>query len=89
MIGDVPVYGSRRPGVFSRMVRRMVAMLLVGAAVAGVFLLSHLSRKPSAHEADDQAEQCSTIAEAGEDYPGQLADCNAKLARLRVIEHAR
>jgi hypothetical protein len=67
----------------------MVAMFLVGAAVVGVFLLSHLSRKPSAHEADDQEQECRAIEEGGEDYAGQLANCNTKLARLRLIEHGR
>ena len=67
----------------------MATVLLVSAAVAGVLLLSHLSRTPSAHQADDQEEQCLAIQESGEEEPGQLADCLAKLSRLRAAEHAR
>ena len=89
MIGDVPVYGSRRKGLISRVASRVVTFLVVCAAVGGVFLLSHLSREPSVHQADDQEEICRVIEEAGEeDYVGQLAECQSKLARLRAIEHA-
>lgn len=68
-----------------------MAMLLLCAAVAGVVLLSHLSRPENTHQADDQEEVCRAIEEAGEDYVGELAACQAKLARLRVMEreHAR
>lgn len=87
VIGGVPVFGSRRRRLFSLVARRMVTMLLLCAAVAGVFLLSHVSRPQNVHEADDQEEQCRAIEEAGEEYEGELAACQAKLARLRMIEH--
>jgi hypothetical protein len=67
----------------------MATVLLVGAALAGVFLLSHLSRTPSAHQIDDQEEQCLAIQDSGEEEPGQLADCLAKLSRMRAAERGR
>jgi len=89
MIGDVPVYGSRQKSLIRRVASRMMTLILLGAAVGGAFLLSHLSREPSAHQADDQEQLCRAIEESGEeDYVGQLAECRTKLARLRVIEHA-
>jgi hypothetical protein len=88
MIGGVPIYGSRRRDLGLRVARRMATVLLVGAAVAGVFLLSHLSRPPRAHQADDQEAQCRAIEEDGEEFVGELAQCQTKLARLRIIEHA-
>jgi len=87
IVHGVPVFGSTRRGVVSRLARRTVAMLLLGAAAAGVFLLSHISRPQNAHEADDQEEACRAIEETGEDFAGQLADCQMKLARLKAIEH--
>ena len=87
MIGGVPVYGSRRAGVLSLVARRMVAMLLVVAAVAGVFLLSHMSRPTNTHQADDQEEVCRAIEDTGEEFVGELSQCQAKLARFRAIEH--
>jgi len=87
MIGDVPVYGSRRAGVFRLVARRAVTFLLVAAAVAGVFLLSQISRPPNTHQADDQEQQCRAIEEAGEETEGELARCRTRLARLRAIEH--
>ena len=54
------------------------------------FLLSHLSRATSAHQADDQEEMCRMIEEAGEEeYPGQLADCFKKLSQMRAAERGR
>jgi hypothetical protein len=87
MIGGLPVYGSRRAGVLSLVARRTVTMLLVGAAVAGVLLLSHISRAPNTHQADDQEQECRSIEEGGEEFEGQLSQCQMKLARLRTIEH--
>ena len=87
MIGGIPVYGSRRRGVFALMARRAVTVLLVGAAVAGVFFLSHISRPENTHQADDQEEQCRMIEESGEEIEGELSACQTKLARLRAIEH--
>jgi hypothetical protein len=87
MIGGVPVYGSRRSGMLGRAARRVAAMLLIGAAVAGVFLLSHISRPENTHQADDQEEQCRAIEESGEEVEGELSDCQTRLARLRAIEH--
>ena len=87
IVHGVPVFGSTRRGVVSRVARRTVAMLLLGAAAAGVFLLSHISRPQNAHEADDQEEACRAIEETGEEFEGQLADCQMKLARLKAIEH--
>ena len=91
VIGGIPVFGSRRRRLFSLVARRMVTMLLLCAAVAGVFLLSHVARPQNMHQADDQEEQCRAIEEAGEDYVGELAACQSKLARLRLLErdHAR
>jgi hypothetical protein len=89
MVRGVPVFGSRRRGVFSRMTRRVVTLLFVSAAVAGVLFLAHLSRVPNAHQADDQEEQCRIIQESGEEYAGQLSACQAKVARLRLMERAR
>lgn len=88
MIGGVPIYGSHRRGLLLRVARRMATVLLVGAAVGGVFLLSHISRPTRTHQADDQEAQCRAIEEDGEEYAGELAECQTKLARLRVIEHA-
>lgn len=74
----------------SRVMRRTVTVLIVGAGVAGVFLLSHLSRATSAHQADDQEEMCRMIEEGGEEeYPGQLADCFKKLSQMRAAERGR
>jgi hypothetical protein len=90
MVGGIPVYGSRRRGLFSRVTRRVATLLLLGAGVAAVFLLAHFSRAPGAHEADDQEGTCRTIQESNEEeYPGQLADCFAKLSRLRAAERSR
>jgi hypothetical protein len=89
IVRGVPVFGARRRGVVGRMARRVATFFLVGAAVGGMFLLSHLYRTPSTHPADDQEEQCRTIEESGEDDTGQLAACLAKLARLRAAERAR
>jgi len=89
VIGGVPVFGSRRKGVFSLVARRLVTMLILCAAVAGVFLLSHVSRPQNMHEVDDQEEQCRAIEDSGEEFVGQLSQCQMKLARLRLIEHAR
>ena len=89
VIGGVPVFGSKRRRLFSLVARRMVTMLLLSAAVAGVFLLSHVSRPQNTHQADDQEEQCRAIEEAGEEYVGELAECQSKLARLRLIERER
>jgi hypothetical protein len=89
MVRGVPVYGSRRRGLFLRTTRRLATVLLVGAVAAGAFLLSHISRAPSTHQADDQEERCRLIEESeDEEYAGELAECQQKLARLRVIEHA-
>jgi Spy/CpxP family protein refolding chaperone len=87
MIGGIPVYGSRRKGVFALVARRAATMLLVGAAVAGVFFLSHIARPENTHQADDQEEQCRMIEESGEEIEGELSECQTKLARLRAIEH--
>jgi len=87
VISGVPVFGSHRKGLISLVARRLVAMLLVCAAVAGVFLLSHVLRAENTHEADDQEEGCRAIEVEGEEYAGELAACRAKLARLRAIEH--
>jgi hypothetical protein len=87
MIDGVPVYGSRRAGVLGLVARRAVAMLLVGAAVAGVFFLSHISRPTNTHQADDQEQICRAIEEEGEQFEGELSQCQAKLARFRAIEH--
>jgi hypothetical protein len=62
-------------------------MLLVGAAVAGVFFLSHISRPENTHQADDQEAQCRAIEESGEEFEGELSECQTKLARLRAVEH--
>jgi hypothetical protein len=87
MVGGIPVYGSRRRGPLGRMARRMATALLVGAGVGAVFLLSHLYRTPSAHEADDQEGTCRAIQESNyEEHPGELADCFARLSRLRAAE---
>jgi hypothetical protein len=66
-----------------------VTVLIVGAGVGAVFLLSHLTRAPSAHEADDQEEACRTIEESGEEKPGELANCLKRLSHLRAVEHDR
>jgi hypothetical protein len=87
VIGGIPVYGSRRRGVLSLVARRTVTMLLVSAAVAGVFFLSHISRPENTHQADDQEEQCRSIEESGEEFEGELSECQTKLARLRAVEH--
>jgi hypothetical protein len=87
IVHGVPVFGSRRKGLVSRVARRTATMLILGAAAAGVFLLSHISRPQNAHEADDQEEACRAIEETGEEFEGQLADCQMKLARLKAIEH--
>lgn len=87
IVHGVPVFGSKRRGVVSRVARRTAAMLLLGAAATGVFLLSHISRPENGHEADDQEEACRAIEETGEEFEGQLADCQMKLARLKAIEH--
>ena len=72
------------------MARRMATVLLVGAAAAGAFLLSHISRAPSAHQADDQEEQCQAIEESGEEESGSSSPTALpKLSRLRAVEHAR
>jgi hypothetical protein len=87
MIGGIPVYGSRRTGVFALVARRTLTILLVGATVAGAFFLSHIARPENAHQADDQEEQCRAIEESGEEFEGELSECQTKLARLRAIEH--
>ena len=87
MIDGIPVYGSQRRGVLSLVARRAAVMLLLGAAVAAVFLLSHIARPQNTHQADDQEEQCRAIEESGEEYEGELSECQTKLARLRAIEH--
>jgi hypothetical protein len=87
VIGGIPVYGSRRRGVIALVARRTLTMLLLGAAVAGVFLLSHISRPQNSYQADDQEEQCRAIEESGEEFEGELSECQTKLARLRAIEH--
>ena len=89
IVGGVPVFGSRRRGLFSRVARRTATLLLMGAAAVGAFLLSHFARTPNAHQADYQEEQCRAIQDAGEGYKGQLADCLARLARLRAAERMR
>jgi Spy/CpxP family protein refolding chaperone len=64
-----------------------MTMVLLGAAVAGMFLLAHIARPQNTHQADDQEEQCRAIEESGEEFEGELSECQTKLARLRAIEH--
>ena len=87
-VDSLPLFGARRRGVFGRAARRLVAALIVGAGAVALFLLSHLARTPGTHQADDQEERCRIIEESGEASPGELADCQAKLAYLRAVERA-
>jgi hypothetical protein len=89
MVGSVPIFGSRRRGPLGRLARRLTTFLLVGAGVAALLLLSHLSRASHSHQADDQEEQCRIVAGMGEEHPGELAECQSKLSRLRAIERDR
>jgi hypothetical protein len=66
----------------------VVAALIVGAGTGALFLLSHLARPARTHQADDQEEQCRIIEESGEDTPGELSDCQSRVAYLRAVERA-
>jgi hypothetical protein len=82
------MFGIRR-GAIAKAARRLGAMLLLGAGAAALLLLAHLVRPHSTHEADDKEVQCQIIQETNEDYPGELATCQAELSYLRAKERKR
>jgi hypothetical protein len=72
----------------SRVTRRLATALILGAGAGTLFLLSHLARLKGTHQAEAQEEQCRIIEESGEESPGELSACQAKLSYLRAVERA-
>jgi hypothetical protein len=70
------------------LVRRIMVVALVGAGAAVSLALAHLARPSRSNNdvAEELSVQCESIREGGEETPGELSTCLARLAHVRAEE---
>src|SRR5688572_29512048 len=66
--------------------RRLIIVTAVGGGAALCVALANWIRPPVVRTATELAQMCQEIEEFGEDGPGLLDACKAKLAEQRLLE---
>jgi hypothetical protein len=75
-----------RKGGLPLVVRRLIVCAIAGFGTVVCLVFAHWVRPPEQHALEETTRECAEIRETGEEEPGELNACEARLAQQRALQ---